>query len=414
MNSPEFNENSDGSQNVSQLPQPKLRRATWLLLSLLLVIALLASHSLSQPISRLDQTPTVTAPTGELLSVYEASRPATVRIEGRLANRDIGGPLGVGTGFFISEDGLLLTAYHVIDSTSIREAVNYIAVDVNENEYPLELVGFDAYLDLALLKADISSLEGNLNYLELASQKPKVGSQIVAIGNSRGDFLEARAGKVNRLSVNSPRITFANNTIELTAALQPGDSGGPVLNRNGNVVGVVSYISYNPDALTDNASIDVPQFLRGLQLPDFAAYAVPALEGSETLASLLAGEGKDVPVIGFTVGISLGRATIQDYDPTFRADGFPDLGDSAGVIVRSVQDQGPAFFAGFQDVRFLGDTFEADVITAIDNESTPDFYSLLEVLYRKGVGETVEVTLQRGGETLKVRLELGAKRQVFN
>ena len=357
------------------------------------------------------QFPEVIAPTGVLAEVFETTRSATLRIESRSNSLAVGGPLGVGSAFFISEDGLIVTAYHVVDDTEVnrrfRGDIEYVAVTPDEVEYELELVGFDAYLDLAVLQAKV---DGPVDYLPLAAAVPEVGSEIVAIGNSRDSFLEARAGNVIEIGVESPRASFAENTIQLTAALAPGDSGGPVINEAGEVVGVVSYIALN-GANQGLEDLDIPDYLKGYigGEPSFASFASPVLANDEVISGLVEGERRDVPVIGFSID-----PRISDYDPArFRRAGGPDLGRRPGTIINTVQPEGPAERAGLRALSTQGELVSADVITHVDGEAVPGFYDLLEVLYLKGVGETVTVTVQRGDETFKVRLELGAKRDVF-
>ena len=393
-----------------------VRRITWMLMGVLITIAFLGEKSFDlRPKTEYAHTqlaqrlPEVIAPTGALEIIYETTRPATLRIESRVESAFFDGPLGVGSAFFISEDGLVVTAYHVIDDSNVgnrfRADVEYIAVTPDEEEYELELVGFDAYLDLAVLQAKV---DGPVDYLPLAAAVPEVGSEVVAIGNSRDSFLEARAGSVTQIGVESPRASFAENTIQLTAALAPGDSGGPVINNAGEVIGVVSYIALNGP----NDDLDIPDYLKGYigGEPSFASYASPVLENDEVITALMAGERRDVPVIGFSTSTQ-----ISDYSPAlFRRIGLPDLGRRPGTIVSSVQPGGPAERAGLRSSETEGRiTTSADIITEIDGEAVPSFYDLLEVLYLKGVGETVTVTVQRGEETFKVRLELGAKRDVF-
>ena len=393
-----------------------VRRITWMLMGVLITIAFLGEKSFDlRPKTEYAHTqlaqrlPEVIAPTGALEIIYETTRPATLRIESRVESAFFDGPLGVGSAFFISEDGLVVTAYHVIDDSNVgnrfRADVEYIAVTPDEEEYELELVGFDAYLDLAVLQAKVN---GPVDYLPLAAAVPEVGSEVVAIGNSRDSFLEARAGSVTQIGVESPRASFAENTIQLTAALAPGDSGGPVINNAGEVIGVVSYIALNGP----NDDLDIPDYLKGYigGEPSFASYASPVLENDEVITALMAGERRDVPVIGFST-----RGDISDYTPSlFRRAGLPDLGRRPGTIVNSVQSGGPAERAGLRGIETDGaNIISADIITEIDGEAVPGFYDLLEVLYLKGVGETVTVTVQRGEETFKVRLELGAKRDVF-
>ena len=364
--------------------------------------------------------PPVVEATGRLEEVYQGARPATLRLEARIQGWRDYSVLGVGTGFFVSEEGLLLTAYHVVEAQRSQwlgsRRIYYVGVSPGGEEYRLELVGFDAYLDLALLQAEV---DGPVPYIPFAMGPTRPGGEIVAIGNSRGEFLEDRSGRVTRLGVGSPSARLADGVIELTASLIQGDSGGPVLNIDGEVVGVVSYISFNPQSMSSEGPELILPFLRGLTLPQgFASYAVPVFEGSETVAALLAGESRDIPVIGFSWANF-------DYDPATNSS--LDLGRRPGTVIGVVAAAGPAARAGLRSlesrpvvVNREGGSVRtsvvsaADVIVAVDGEPTPTFNSLVEVLRRKEVGQLVELTVQRGPETFKVDLVLGARRQVFN
>jgi serine protease Do len=335
-------------------------------------------------------------------------RPASLQIEARSSGY-VGAPIGIGTGFFISDDGYILTAYHVVDSSglhpNISRTISYVGVAPDETEYELSLVGFDAYFDIALLKTEVKE---SVPFLPLATNKVKVRDGVVAIGNSRGDFLAARAGEVSRLGVDKPQARFADGTIELTAALAPGDSGGPVLNKEGEAIGVVSYISFAPDELASDTY--TAPFLLG-RTRGFASYAIPVSADSELVAALKTGLRNDVPVIGFSSPSEFSGIP-QDYDPRSGL----DLGRKAGAVVFEVRPGGPADLAGLKglEVDREGEITSADVIIAVNDEPTPSFQSVLESVYIKKVGETVTLTVQRGKQTFKVRVELGARNQVFN
>lgn len=390
-----------------------VRRFTLLLLLLLVAVAAYAPELAPQPqLERVQHAPPLPlAPEGDLVAAYELARPATLRIEARCASVFRGGPLGVGSGFFVSPQGDVLTAYHVVESDAAAVCpVRYIGTSPDGSEVPLTLVGFDAYFDLAWLRAEV---DHEVPFVPLALRAPQPGAEVVAIGNSRGAFLEPRAGRVTRLGVQANRADFADDTIELTASLAPGDSGGPVVNSAGEAVGVVSYISYSPGTLRSEAY--VPPFLRGLGLPsEFASYAVPVLRDSELLAALREGERRDVPVIGFSWRPGF------DYEP---ATGEWSFGSRPGPIVVQVAPGGPADAAGLRGYRerpryddggdLVGVDREADVIVAVDGEPTPSFYDLMEVVRRKAIGETISLTVQRGRATHRLQLTLGAKREVF-
>ena len=391
-----------------------MRAFTFVLLG---VLAWVATPWLQRPEPQLQLAqagpPQVVAPVGDLLEAYDLARPATLRLEARCAT-PFGGRqvLGVGTGFFFSADGAVLTAYHVVDAsgTAAPCPVRYVGIDADRREFTLELVGFDAYMDLAVLQANV---EGSVPFIPLAARAPTPGTAVVAIGNSRGDFLEARAGRVTRLGVRAGRADFADGTIELTNALAPGDSGGPVVTERGEAVGVVSYISFNPSGMSSDTY--VPPFLMGLALPrEFAAYAVPVATGSDLVAAVASGAERDVPVIGFS------WSTGFDYDPSA---GSSDLGRRPGTIVQSVTPGGPGERAGLRSYaeqpvlddagRRIGTLREADVIVAIDGRATPTFAALLAEVRGKTIGQVVELTVQRGSATFRVPLELGARRAVF-
>ena len=127
--------------------------------------------------------------------------------------------------------------------------------------------------------------------------------------------------------------------------------------------------------------------------------------------TLKAGAKNDVPVIGFSAPPTQSLIP-QDYDPKSDL----KLGRKAGAIVFDVRMGGPADLAGIQglEINRDGEITSADVIVSVNDEPTPTFDSLLESLYVKKVGETVTLTVQRGKQTFKVRVELGAKSQVFN
>jgi serine protease Do len=386
-----------------------LRPVTFMLLGFLLALAMLIEPPQQRHYQHIQQDlPEVVAPVGQLADVYESARPASLQIEARSSSR-VGGPLGIGTGFFISDDGYILTAYHVVDSSnfnaSTRSTLSYIGVAPDETEYELILVGFDAYFDIALLKTDVTS---SVPFLPLATNIVKVRDGVVAIGNSRGDFLAARAGEVSRLGVDRPQARFADGTIELTAALAPGDSGGPVLNKDGEAIGVVSYISFAPDNLASDTY--TAPFLLG-RTRGFASYAIPVTADSELVAALKTGLQNDVPVIGFSSPSGFSGIP-QDYDPRSGL----DLGRKAGAVVLEVRPGGPADLAGLKSLEINqdGEITSADVIVAVNDEPTPTFDSVLESVYIKKVGETVTLTVQRGDQTFKVRVELGARNQVFN
>ncbi len=395
--------------NNGGVPGP--RPTTWLLFFTLALTAILATQLRRDDprLMHVQGPPPVEAPEGHLVAAYDVAREATVRIEARCTGSRSGQTRGVGTGFFVSPEGTLLTAFHVVDQSGNEACpTQLVAVTSTGSEYALSVVGFDAYMDVAALRAEVDRA---VPYLAPASARPSVGEPVVAVGNSRGDFLAARAGRVTRLGVQAGRADFASGTIELTNSLAPGDSGGPVVNAKGEVLGVVSYISFNPSAMSSQDW--VPPYLRGARLPSaYASYAVPVTEDSALLAFVTAGNRRDVPVIGFS--------SSADYDP---GSALHYLGARPGVIVDRVPSGSPADRAGIR-----GRTQEtvvgadgrvslaplADVIIAVDGRPTPTMQQLMAEVRGKEIGQTVQLTIQRGSATFRVDLTLGARTQVFS
>ena len=399
----------------SRFPENNTGRGHLLLFALLGVAAMIVDDSQSKPaaVKVNEIPPPVIEASGKIALVFQESRAATLRIEARFkGQKTTPTPIGIGSGFFVSEAGHVITAYHVVESQRINNwPVEYVGITSSGEEYALKLIGFDAYVDLAMLKTDTQK---PVPYLQLALDPPRPGQEIVTIGNSRGEYLEDRSGQVTRLGVGAPEATFADGTIELTASLGPGDSGGPVLNGNGRVIGVVSYISFNPKEMSSEESGFIPPFLLGRKLPrDFASYAVPLLKDGKIVEALFLGVARDIPVIGFSwAGF--------DYEPL--RDKELDLGREPGTVIGNIANGSPAAVAGLKGIqsypifdsgRRVGTRIEADVIVAVDEEGTPNFHSLVEVLRRRNVGQEVKLTVQRGKETLRINLKLGARRLVF-
>ncbi len=401
--------------------EPRVRRPrllTWLLLLLLALVGWgLITPEGSRTAGELQSVqrtpPPVTPATGRLAAVFEAARPATVRVESLCENMPVThAPLGTGTGFFVSESGLLLTAYHVVRSERLGancDAV-YRARTESGDRLDLELVGFDAVLDVALLKA---ATEQSVPWLPLANSLPRTGTPVVVIGNSRGDFLADRAGAILRRDVTASQVTFASGTLEMSASLAPGDSGGPVLNEAGEVLGVVSYISFNLSGAPEEEGL-IPRLIFGaFDRPDYTSYAVPVLADGELHSNLLAGNTRDVPVIGFELQFN--------YVPG--SAGNLRLGSRPGVVVGPVQPGGPGDLAGLRGFeqrpvfdragRPVGTTVRADVITALNGSPTPTFDDLLSTIYGYSVGDTVRLSVQRDGSVVELELTLAARRQVF-
>ena len=135
-----------------------------------------------------------------------------------------------GTGFIISEDGYLVTNAHVLVGASAIESTNY-----EQKKITTTFIGYDGDLDMALLK-----IEGNYDYLELEdSDEIQVGEKVIAIGNPLGLQFSVSEGIVSGVHRTSEGLL--GKYIQTDAALNPGNSGGPLINKKGKVIGINNF-----------------------------------------------------------------------------------------------------------------------------------------------------------------------------
>ena len=301
-------------------------------------------------------------------SLFGQSRPATVRIEqvGSAENGELRG--GLGTGFLISGDGEVMTAYHVVDGAQIIRVKT-----LSGKIYRARVTAFDNAADVALLKIDART---TFPFLKLADRSAKVGEGVLAIGNSGGDFLQARIGRLLRLGARAGQADFPQNTFEMSAPLAPGDSGGPILNAQGEVMGVVSYVRVNDAGQT------------------ITSYAVPVTESGKLVQALEAGEKRDVPAVGL------------------RFDSQHDgLTSPSGGVVADVVPGGPAASAGVRGNQYQGGDLKAlgDTITAVDGVRTRSSNDVIFEIRRRQVGDRVTLSLSHQGKSREVTIKLVAK-----
>ena len=324
-------------------------------------------------------------------ALFTKARPSTLRILQCPVNNCVE-PDGIGTAFLIGDDGLALTAYHVI-----FQAKALSAQTADRKRYAVEVVGYDDQNDIALLRVNVPK---GTPYLPVAAASPKVGDPVLAIGNGGGSFLTPKTGRLTALDTPSDRADFPSGTLELTAPLIPGDSGGPILNAKGEVTGVVSYISVKPSNVED-LSAD----------PEITAYAVPVTAGAQRLADLKKGVKREAPVIG--VGIDGNLALLTALPERLFAEANEKLGlglgSVAGAFFTSVSENGPAARAGLRPVRYNtdGKVTQGDLVTAIDGKRVvnfSDFQRLVRTNYQPG--DTVTLKVLRAGKTIDVKMTL--------
>jgi len=292
-----------------------------------------------------------------VIGVVEAVGPAVVNIRvghrgpGASSKREGNGLHGAGSGFVVTPDGYLLTNHHVVNGA--RElSVRFTDGAVAE----AHVVGSDAPTDLAVLRAEVSGLP----YCALGdSTRLRVGQLVIAMGNPLGFESSVSTGVVSALGrgMRSQAGRLIENIIQHTAPLNPGNSGGPLLDSHGKVAGVNTAIIQGAQGI---------------------GFAVPAATAQWVLSQILS-HGR---VRRGYLGIA-GRERVLDR----RLVRALELVTDRGVEVMSMEAGGPAFGAGLQ---------VGDIIVALGQEPVRHIDDLYRLLGELPFGEPVELSVLRG------------------
>jgi len=271
-----------------------------------------------------------------------------------------GGLRGVGSGFVVTPDGYLLTNHHVASA-----GARITATLDDGSEHAAERLGDDADTDLALLRV---AHDAPLPHLELGETRSlRVGQVVVAIGNPHGLGQTVTTGVISALgrSLRAKNGRLIEGVIQTDASLNPGNSGGPLLDTKARVIGVNTAIIAGAMSL---------------------CFAVPADTARWVLAELLRHGRVRRAWLGIAAEtVPLPRRTVLHHG----------LAQASAVAVSEVLAGGPAAVAGLAD---------GDRIVAIDEVATHDVDGLHRVLGGERIGRRVQVQLLRGARKLALDL----------
>ncbi len=266
------------------------------------------------------------------------------RVSARGGERELSGN---GSGFVITPDGFILTNSHVVhDARAITVKLP------DGREYPAQLTGDDPDTDLALIRIDAPQLR----HVRLAdSENLRVGQLVIAIGNPLGFEASVTAGVISALgrSMHAQSGRLIDNIIQTDAALNPGNSGGPLVNSAGEVVGVNTIAS------------NTAKFVAGWLIKD-----------GKIRRSYIGVAGQNVPVH---------RRIVRFYG----------LALETGVLVVSVEKNSPAERAGLR---------QGDLIVAFDSQPIGTVHHLHKVLVGEQINVSASLTIIRHTEKLDVRI----------
>ena len=327
--------------------------------------------------------------TDYLTEFYDEVNPGVVSIQ-TIVDPTLGGGAGAGSGFIIDEAGHIVTNHHVVVG-----AESVIVVFYDGFVAAAEVVGNDDDSDLAVVR--VSEVAEGAHPLAISdSTAVDEGQLVVAIGNPFGFASSMTLGIVSAvgriipsLAVTGGGATFSiPSAIQTDAAINPGNSGGPLLNLDGQVIGVNAQIRTG-GAVAANAGV---------------GFAIPS-NVVRLVAPVLIEQGSyQWPWLGVSGG-PVGLLTAEAND----------LDTQAGAYIGQVVPGSPAAAAGLQgstgEVAVAGVPVPVggDVVLEMNGEPTDDFADLLTQIAFSQPGDTVELTVLRDGERLNVTVELGAR-----
>lgn len=309
-----------------------------------------------------------------LVEVYEKANPSVVYIITSL---------GSGSGFVYSQDGHIVTNNHVVEGSRSFEVVFSTG-----DRRSARLIGADTDSDLAVIQ--VEELPDGVFPLSLAAHDEfKVGQFVVAIGNPFGEQGSMSWGIISGLgrSLPSQRATTQGSTyslpevIQTDAPINPGNSGGPLLNLNGEVVGVNAAV----------ASITGTNSGVGFSIPVSAVKLI--------VPSLIDSGRYDYPYMGVGFDDEISLSDENQYG----------LEQTQGAYVLNVTTSSPADIAGLVAAN-PNTGIGGDLIVAIDNQPVQDFTDLNSYLvFHTTVGQTIQLTIIRDGKQIILPLTLGSR-----
>lgn len=314
------------------------------------------------------------------IDIYKAAKPATVYITSTAVRRDFFyGPVAsqsLGSGFLINDDGFILTNFHVISGSSrIQVTLS------DQSQYYARAVDPDRSDDLALIKINPKR---KVEYLRLGdSDRLQVGQKVLAIGNPFGLEGTLTVGVVSSIgrAINAENSERLQGMIQTDAAINGGNSGGPLLDSAGNVIGINT-------AILGQTNIGI-------------GFALPINRAKALLSDYQAGRVTERPKVGVVTELVAGDLA--------SALGLPARG---GLLVQQVVRGSSEDAAGIRGARQVVDIgnvelgIGGDLIMAIDGKAVEREDALVQVIAQKRVGDTITLTIYRNGRTITVPVKL--------
>lgn len=314
------------------------------------------------------------------IDIYKFAKTATVYITSTAVRRDFFyqpvASRSLGSGFLISEDGFILTNFHVISGSSrIQVTLS------DQSQYNARAVDTDRSDDLALIKITPKRKQGFLRLGD--SDQLQVGQKVLAIGNPFGLEGTLTTGVVSSIgrAIESEDNERLEGMIQTDAAINGGNSGGPLLDSSGNVIGIST-------AIVGRTNLGI-------------GFALPINRAKALLSDFEAGRVTERPKIGVTTEYVAG-----DLAETL---GLPRRG---GLLVQGVvrgSSEDVAGIRGAREIVAIGNVelgIGGDFIVAVDGQPVDREDALVRAMAHKRVGNTITLTIVRNGRTFKLPVRL--------
>ena len=307
--------------------------------------------------------------TSSINKVYDAVVVVQTYKNGKLSS--------TGTGFYYKVDskkGYIITNHHVIDGgTSIK------VINTSNVESEATLLGSDEYSDIAILSVDAKDV---IKVVELGdSSKVNVGDTVFTVGSPLGIKYMGTvtkgilSGKNRQVTVSLSKDSFILDVLQTDAAINPGNSGGPLLNINGEVIGVTSLKLVEDE-------------IEGM------GFALPIESVKNSLDKLENGEKIERPIFGVQLMDVENKLLLRRYGIEIDDD------IEKGAVILKIEEDTPASKANLK---------EGDVILKINDDEITDTAHFRYCLYKYSVGDTISVTYSRNGNEKVVKVKLDSK-----
>ncbi len=314
------------------------------------------------------------------IDIYRAARQATVYITSTAVRRDFFfqpyAEQSLGSGFLINDSGFILTNFHVVSGSSrIQVTLS------DQSQYYATALDTDRTDDLALIKINPRHKSEVLRLGD--SDRLQVGQKVLAIGNPFGLEGTLTVGVVSSIGrkIDSENNEHLQGMIQTDAAINGGNSGGPLLDSSGNVIGINT-------AILGQTNIGI-------------GFALPINRAKALLIDYQAGRSSERPKVGVTAEYVAGDLA--------QALGLPVRG---GLLVQTVTRGASEYNAGIRGARQVVDIgnvelgIGGDLIMAIDGQPVEREDALIRAISQKRVGDTITLTIYRNGRTINVPVKL--------